>query len=125
MKQSHSMKGERQMEAVRTGNKLKMTQGKVWSQRYRTTYIDINNFADKNKSFFPPESKWNLYLVKVSLNWKKPILNFMSFRIIHIETEYGSDIGLLSKKNSSGDYTSGCFIFFFFFFFLYLYQLRR
>ena len=57
MKQSHSMKGERQMEAVRTGNKLKMTQGEVWSQRYRTTYIDINNFADKNKSFFPPESK--------------------------------------------------------------------
>lgn len=75
-----------------------MTQGKVWSQRYRTTYIDINNFADKTKSFSPPESKWNLYLIKVSLTWKKPILNFMSFRIIHIETEYGSDIGLLRKK---------------------------
>lgn len=57
MKESHSMKGERQMEAVRTGDKLKVTQGKVWSQRYRTTYIDINNFAGKNKSVFFPESK--------------------------------------------------------------------
>ena len=48
----NSMKGERQMEAVRTGNKVEMTQGKMGSQRYRTTYTDKNNFADKNKSLF-------------------------------------------------------------------------
>lgn len=52
MKQTHSMKGERQMEAVRMGNKVEMTQGKMGSQRYRTTYTDKNNFADKNKSLF-------------------------------------------------------------------------
>ena len=52
MKQMQSVKGERQMEAVRTGNKVEMTQGKMWSQRYRTTYTDKNNFADKNKSLF-------------------------------------------------------------------------
>lgn len=52
MKQTHSVKGERQTEAVRTGNKVEMTQGKAWSQRYRTTYTDKNHFADKNKSLF-------------------------------------------------------------------------
>lgn len=50
----------------------------------------------------------------MSLNWKKPILNFKSFRIIRIETEYGSVIGFLRKnQNSSGDDTSGCRIFFY------------
>lgn len=52
MTQTCSMKGERQMEAVRVGNKVEMTQGKMWSQSYRNTCTNKNNFADKNKSLF-------------------------------------------------------------------------
>lgn len=52
MTQTCSMKGERQMEAVRVGNKVEMTQGKMWSRSYRNTCTNKNNFAHKNKSLF-------------------------------------------------------------------------
>lgn len=95
----------------RVGNKVEMTQGKMWSRSYRNTCTNKNNFAHKNKSLF----SWirgNLYLIWKAL--KKPPLNFKSLRIIHIEPEYGSVIGFWRKiQNSNGDGTSGCLIFFY------------